>query len=146
MKVNKAEKWLDQRVEKYGPISKLSLFGSPTVFINGPVANKFIFTADSTMISNQQTASLRMILGDRILHELSGDDHKRVRSALMLFLKPESLKQYIGKMDNEFRNHLQMHWEGKDQVTVCSASIFLPFEYVVDMDRSRKGQGHKCPF
>lgn len=133
MKVNTAEKWIDERAEKYGPISKLSLFGSPTVFINGPVANKFIFTADSTMISNQQTASIRMILGDRNLLELTGHDHKRVRSALMPFLKPESLKQYIGKMDNEFRNHLQMHWEGKDQVTVLPLMKTLTFNIICSL-------------
>ena len=28
------KKWLEQRIKKYGPISKLNLFGKPTVFIN----------------------------------------------------------------------------------------------------------------
>lgn len=129
MKANTAEKWLEQRVKRYGPISKLSLFGTPTVFIHGQAANKFVFTADGSMISNQQPKSIRMILGDRNLLELSGEDHKRVRAALMSFLKPESLKQYIGKMDSEFRTHLEMHWEGKDQVTVllstCKLNHFL---------------------
>lgn len=119
MRSNTADRWLQQRVEKYGPVSKLSLFGSPAVFIHGQAANKLIFTTDTTIISNQQTASIRMILGERNLFELSGEDHKRVRSALAPFLKPESLKKYVGKMDTELRNHLQMYWEGKDQVTVC---------------------------
>jgi cytochrome P450 len=45
--------------------------------------------------------------------ELSGEDHKRVRGALVSFLKPESLKQYVGKMDEEVKKHLEMHWQGK---------------------------------
>ncbi|KAE8125581.1 hypothetical protein FH972_020364 [Carpinus fangiana] len=57
-----------------------------------------------------------MILGDRNIFELSGEDHKRVRSALVSFLKPESLKQYVGKMDGEVKEHLEMHWQGKQQV------------------------------
>uniref|UniRef100_A0A2N9F240 Cytochrome P450 n=1 Tax=Fagus sylvatica TaxID=28930 RepID=A0A2N9F240_FAGSY len=115
MRANTAENWLEQRIKKYGPISKLSLFGKPTIFIYGPAANKFVFTSDSTTLSNQQTQSSRTILGDRNILELSGEDHKRVRGALVSFLKPESLKQYVGKMDEDVKKHLEMHWQGKQQ-------------------------------
>lgn len=60
-----------------------------------------------------------MILGNRNLLELSGQDHKRVRDALGSFLKPESLKQYVGKMDEEVRMHIEKHWHGKQEVKVC---------------------------
>jgi cytochrome P450 family 26 subfamily A len=29
------------------------------------------------------------------------------------------LKQYVAKIDEEVRSHIQMHWEGKQQVKVC---------------------------
>lgn len=119
MRSNTAEKWLEQRIRKYGPISKLSLFGKPTVFIYGQAANKFVFTSDSSTIAYRQTKSIRMILGDRNLFELSSEDHKRVRDALVSFLRPESLKKYVGKMDEEIKMHLELHWHGKEQVTVC---------------------------
>ena len=118
MRSNTEDKWLQQRITKYGPISKLTLFGKPTVFIYGQAANKFLFNSDTSTISNKQTESFNMILGDRNIMELSGSDHKRVRDAILLFLKPESLKQYVGKMDEEIRKHLEMHWQGKQQVTV----------------------------
>ena len=118
MRANTAEKWLQQRIDKYGPVSKLSLFGKPTVFIHGQAANKVIFASNESVIANQQTKSMKMILGDRNLLELNGDDHKRVRSALMVFLKPESLKQYVGKMEYEIRLHLETYWQSKQQVTV----------------------------
>jgi cytochrome P450 family 26 subfamily A len=35
MRTNTAEKWLHERIQKYGSISKLTLFGKPTVFIYG---------------------------------------------------------------------------------------------------------------
>ena len=120
MRANTAENWLEQRIKKYGPISKLNLFGKPTIFIYGPAANKFVFTSDSTTLSNQQTQSSRTILGDRNILELSGEDHKRVRGALVSFLKPESLKQYVGKMDEAVKKHLEMHWQGKQQVKLSS--------------------------
>lgn len=124
MRSNTAEKWIADRAKKYGPVSKLSLFGKPTVFIHGQAANKFIFASDGAKLSNHQTESVKMILGDRSLLELSGDDHKRIRLALASFLKPDSLKNYVGRMEDEVRTHLQMHWQGKSQVTVTNASIF----------------------
>nr|APA20287.1 hypothetical protein [Populus tomentosa] len=101
MRANTAEQWLQQRIQKYGPISKLSLFGKPTVFIHGKDANKFVFTSDSSTLSSSLLESVKKLLGDRCLLELGGQDHKRVRDALGLFLKPESLKSYVGKMDEE---------------------------------------------
>lgn len=126
MRANSAEKWLENRARKYGPVSKLSLFGKQTVFIYGQAANKFVFASDANTLTNQQTASVRMILGDRCLLELSGEDHKRVRSALVSFLRPESLKMYVGKMEEEIKNHLQMHWHGKNNVKVHDFSLSFP--------------------
>lgn len=50
--------------------------------------------------------------------EIGGEDHKRVQSALASFLKPECLKLYIGKIEDEVRRHLEMHWKGKKNATV----------------------------
>ncbi|XP_027172657.1 cytochrome P450 716B1-like [Coffea eugenioides] len=133
MRANTAERWLEGRVKKYGPISKLSLFGKPTVFMYGQAANKLIFGGDGSSISNQQTQSLRMILGDRCLLELSGEDHKRVRGALVSFLKPESLKMYVSKMEEEVRSHLEMHWEGNQQVTVLPLMKKLTFNIICSL-------------
>ncbi|KAL9661289.1 hypothetical protein QQ045_026113 [Rhodiola kirilowii] len=133
MRANTAEKWLNHRIAKYGPVSKLSLFGNPTVFIHGPSANKFIFTSDSGTMVNQQTKSIQKILGDRNLLELSGDDHKRVRGALMSFLKPDCLKQYVGKMDEEIRKHIATHWRGKDTVKVLPLMKTLSFSIICSL-------------
>lgn len=102
MRANTAEAWLQHRINKYGPISKLSLFGNPTVFISGQAANKFVFSSDGKL-GQQQTKANKRILGERNLLELSGEDHKRVRNALVSFLKPESVRQYVGKTDEEIR-------------------------------------------
>jgi cytochrome P450 family 26 subfamily A len=119
MRTNTAEKWLHERIQKYGSVSKVTLFGKPTVFIYGNEANKFVFTSDSSTISYSQTTSLKMILGDQCIAELCGQDHKRIRAALLSFLKPESLKNYVGKMDEEVRMHMETHWKGKQEITVC---------------------------
>ncbi|KAI3456943.1 hypothetical protein Pfo_013606 [Paulownia fortunei] len=133
MRANTAEKWMADRAKRYGPISKLSLFGKPTVFIYGQAANKFVFTSDGSKMSNHQTESVKMILGDRCLLELSGEDHQRVRKALASFLKPDSLKNYIGKIEEEIRRHLEMHWQGKRKVTVLPLMKTLTFNIICSL-------------
>ncbi|CAL5345752.1 unnamed protein product [Camellia sinensis] len=97
MRANKGEAWFHERIRKYGPISKLSLFGTPTVFLHGQAANIFIYTCDSKTFSNQKPASMRRVCGEKNILELSGEDHKRIRGSLVSFLKPEALKQYVGR-------------------------------------------------
>ncbi|XP_022879967.1 cytochrome P450 716B1-like [Olea europaea var. sylvestris] len=130
MRANTADRWIAERAKRYGPISKLSLFGKPAVFIHGQAANKFVFTSDDSIMNNHQTESIKMILGDRCLSELSGEDHKRVRSALASFLKPECLKLYIGEMEEEVRRHLEMHWNGKQNITVLPLMKTLTFNII----------------
>ncbi|KAE8125586.1 hypothetical protein FH972_020369 [Carpinus fangiana] len=133
MRANTAEKWLEERIRKYGPISKLSLFGKPTVFVYGQAANKFLFSSDISTIGYQQNQSLRKILGEWNIFELSVEDHKRVRGALVSFLKPESLKQYVGKMDGQVKEHLEMHWHGKPQVEVLPLMKTLTFNIICSL-------------
>ncbi|PIA38097.1 hypothetical protein AQUCO_02800027v1, partial [Aquilegia coerulea] len=132
LRTNTAEKWLEERAERYGPISKLTLFGTKTVFIHGQAANKF------------------KLLGKKNLLELSGEDHKRVRGALMAFLKPEALKQYVGKMDGEIREHLKMYWEGKQNVTVLPLMKTLTFNImcslIFGLERGTRRENFICWF
>ncbi|KAJ9689780.1 hypothetical protein PVL29_012453 [Vitis rotundifolia] len=118
LRKNTGDKWLQSRIQKYGAVSKLSLFGAPTVLLSGAAANKFIFTNDGVILANQQPHPIRRILGDKNLTELRGEDHKRVRGAIGMFLKPESLKKNVGKIDRVVRQHLDMNWKGHQTVKV----------------------------
>ncbi|XP_038685626.1 cytochrome P450 716B1-like [Tripterygium wilfordii] len=131
MRSNDGRKWLEQRIRKYGPVSKLNLFGKPAVFIHGQAANKLVFTSDSS--GTAQTTAMRAILGDQTLFGLSGHDHKRVRNALMTFLKPESLKAYVGKMDDKVNEHLQVYWQGKREITVLPLMKTLTFNIICSL-------------
>ncbi|GMP73009.1 hypothetical protein CsSME_00030873 [Camellia sinensis var. sinensis] len=81
MRANKGEAWFHERIRKYGPISKLSLFGTPIVFLHGQAANKFIYTCDSKTFSNHQPASMRRFCGEKNILELSSKDHKRIKGS-----------------------------------------------------------------
>lgn len=121
MRNNRADQWLQDRIRKYGPIWKMSILGAPTVFLCGQAANKFIYTCDSSILTSQQPSSIRMLCGEKNILELSGDEHKIMRGALVSFLKPEVLKQYVGKMDGEIRHHLDKYWHGNQKVLVSKS-------------------------
>lgn len=117
---------MQERVRKYGPVSKFNFLGTPTVLLHGQAANKFIYTSDGDLFDNQQPDSIKRIIGDRNIVELCGNDHKRVRGALLCFIKSDVLKMYVGRMDQEVRNHFHMYWHGKDQIQVF-AYLILKF-------------------
>ncbi|XP_065877600.1 cytochrome P450 716B1-like isoform X3 [Euphorbia lathyris] len=127
MKQNTAEAWLIERIRKYGPVSKMNVFGTPSVFLHGQAANKFMYTSHDSFLSNQQPSSIRRILGERNIFELTGHDHKRVRGALVSFLKPEVLKQYVGRMDEDIRSEISKHWQDKQKISVMPFIKTLTF-------------------
>lgn len=125
MRGGRGEEWLQERALKYGPISKLNVFGTPTVFLTGLAYNKFIFTCTEETLSSKQPTSFRRLLGERNILEMNSEDHKRMRGALLTFLKPEALKQYVGKIDEEIRLHLNQYWHHHHQISVSRPSLSL---------------------
>ncbi|KAG2637353.1 taxadiene 5-alpha hydroxylase-like [Panicum virgatum] len=128
MRANTAEQWIQARVDRYGPVSKLSLFGIPTVLLTGSKGNKFLFFNPS--LASQQPQSAQRIIGERNILELMGADHKRVRGALLEFLKPDMLRLYVGKIDDEVRRHLDENWAGRRTVTVMPLMKKLTFDII----------------
>ncbi|WVZ62171.1 hypothetical protein U9M48_011948 [Paspalum notatum var. saurae] len=129
MRANTAERWIQDRVDRYGPVSKLSLFGGPTVLLAGPAANKFVFFNGA--LPMQQPLSAQRILGDKSMLELMGADHRRIRGAMAEFLlKPDTLRLYVGKIDGEVRRHLGESWAGRRTVTVMPLMKRLTFDII----------------
>ncbi|KAK1279604.1 Cytochrome P450 [Acorus gramineus] len=133
MRTNRDREWLQQRIEKYGPVSKLNLFGCPTVLLAGPVGNKFVFMNEGNVLGNHQPRSFTRILGDRIIIELVGEEHRRLRGAIGGFMRPEVLKRSVGRMDEEVRLHLDMFWRGKSQVKVSPLMKTLTFDMICSL-------------
>ncbi|KAL7111416.1 hypothetical protein ACP275_05G085900 [Erythranthe tilingii] len=133
LRANKGEDWIKDRITKYGPISKLNIFGNRTVLIHGPAANKFIYTCDEKVLSSQQPSSVRRLMGERNIFELNGENHQRVRGAMLSFLKPEALRQSVGRMDQEIRIHLKQHWHGDHNILVMPIMKTLTFNVICSL-------------
>ncbi|CAM0943190.1 unnamed protein product [Alopecurus aequalis] len=125
---NNGDGWIRDRIHRYGPVSKLSLFCTPTVVLAGPAANKFVFF--SSMLRMRQIESVNRMVGKKSIVDLYGEDHRRVRGALMEFLKPDMLKLYIGRIDIQVRQHLEENWYGRTTVKVLPLMKLLTFDVI----------------
>nr|CAB3458121.1 unnamed protein product [Digitaria exilis] len=131
MRANTADRWIQSRVSRYGPVSKLSLFGAPTVLLTGLAANRFVFFSGA--LAMQQPRSVQRILGERSILDIMGADHKRIRGALAEFLKPDMLRLYVGRIDGEVRHHLDVSWGGRRDVTVLPLMKRLTFDIIASL-------------
>ncbi|KAK1422611.1 hypothetical protein QVD17_17896 [Tagetes erecta] len=133
LKDDKVEKWFQERITVHGSVWKASLFGYPTVVLHGPTANKFVYTSEESLLTNTQPPSVSRILGSKNIIELSGNDHRRVRAALVSFLKLEVLKGYVAKVDEEVQHHLLTYWHGKYEVQVQPLIKNLSFNVICSL-------------
>ncbi|CAM0913692.1 unnamed protein product [Alopecurus aequalis] len=131
MRANRADRWISDRIEKYGQVSKLSLFFRPAVLLAGSAANKFMFFNSSLPI--QQYGFVRRIIGEKNIMAIYGDDHRRIRGALLEFLKPDMLKLYVARVDTEVRRHLGEKWAGRTTVTVLPLMKRLTFDVISEL-------------
>jgi cytochrome P450 len=128
LRSNTNDQWIQERIDRYGPVSKLSLFGTPTVLIAGPAANKFMFF--SSALATRQPRSAQRILGKNSIVDLHGADHRRVRGALQEFLRPDMLKMYVRTIDGEVRRHIEENWTDRATVTVMPLMKTLTFDVI----------------
>ncbi|GLJ26673.1 hypothetical protein SUGI_0519110 [Cryptomeria japonica] len=125
--------WVRKRVTKYGPVFKTSLVGCPTAVLTGQTGNRFLFHNDGKKIVNKVPKNFTRIFGENMITELSGEDHKRIRGALMQFLKPEALQKFVGRMDSIVQQHLADGWAGKESLTVMPLTKNLTFQVACDL-------------
>ncbi|XP_058111331.1 taxadiene 5-alpha hydroxylase-like [Magnolia sinica] len=113
---NTGSEWINERVAQYGRVFKTSLLGSPTVVVTGREGNKFLFTAGHGVLSAKQPLPIRKVVGEKQLFEAPENRYKLVKSAMMSFLRPENLQEYIGIMDDLVKTRLLSVTKGKDMI------------------------------
>uniref|UniRef100_A0A0E0Q921 Cytochrome P450 n=1 Tax=Oryza rufipogon TaxID=4529 RepID=A0A0E0Q921_ORYRU len=127
LRSNTDYQWYQDRIKKYGPVSKMSVFGSPMVLLTGPAANRFVFSNQDLIIT--ETKAANALIGRSIL-TLSGEELKQVRSALQGYLRTEMVTKCIRKMDEEVRRHIDLNWVGQKTVTVAPLAKRLTFDII----------------
>ncbi|XP_058110630.1 taxadiene 5-alpha hydroxylase-like [Magnolia sinica] len=114
---DRGSEWINERVALYGHVFKTSILGSPTAVIIGKEGNKFVFMDDEALDGNQPESS-KKIFGKNSIFGLMGDRHKLVKGAMMSFLKPQNLQEYIGIMDDLVKTGLLAEMKEKDAIKI----------------------------
>ncbi|KAH9294248.1 hypothetical protein KI387_040547, partial [Taxus chinensis] len=88
----------------------------PTVVFTGPAGNRFWLFNDGKLFHGNAQGPHRAVIGRNSLLDKTGNEHRRIRAALMNFFSPDSLKKLVGRMDSAVRRHLDEYWDGRDLV------------------------------
>ncbi|KAF8397113.1 hypothetical protein HHK36_016020 [Tetracentron sinense] len=126
-KEDRGEEWINKRVAKHGPVFKTSLMGSPTVVVIGQAGNKFVFGSDDNVLTGKQPKSFTAIAGKHQIFALTGARYKLIKGAMVSFLRPESLQNYISHMDDLVKTELLKETKEKETIMAVTFMKKLTF-------------------
>lgn len=112
-KTENPEPFIDERVNRFGPIFTTHVFGEPTVFSADPELNSFILLNEGKLFEVSYPASISNLLGRYSLLLMKGSLHRRMHSLTMSFANSPIIKDYLlVDMDRLIRLNLDS-WTGK---------------------------------
>jgi cytochrome P450 family 26 subfamily A len=133
-KKDQAIQWIDERVAKYGPVFKTSLLGTPVVFIVGLAGNKFLLGSGEDVFATERPKRIADLQGENNIFELSGSRYRLIKRAMLSFLKPESLQNYVKRMDDLVTDSLSKEIKGRDtEIKTVSFMKKLTFNVACDI-------------
>ncbi|KAM7477444.1 hypothetical protein LguiA_025657 [Lonicera macranthoides] len=108
-------------MSKYSPkVFKTSLLKEKTAVFCGVEGNKFLLSNENKLIQVWWPTSIDKIFPLANKNQLSSSKKEamKVRKMMPNFFKPESLRVYIGIMDQVTEIHFASGWDNKDEVVV----------------------------
>ncbi|KAK2634972.1 hypothetical protein Ddye_029764 [Dipteronia dyeriana] len=94
-KTENPEPFIDERVNKFGPIFTTHVFGEPTVFSADPETNRFIVQNEGKLFECSYPGSISNLLGKHSLLLMKGSLHKRMHSLTMSFANSSIIKDHL---------------------------------------------------
>lgn len=88
----------ERKHEKYGPVFKSSLLGSPTLFMKGAAANQFVLSNENQYFQISWPPSTEALLGNLSLALQTGHKHQSRRKLLAQAFMPRALSGYVETM------------------------------------------------
>lgn len=106
----------DKRHKRYGDIFKTRLFGSPTVYLSGAEAVRFVLLNEDRYFVNRWPPSTSTLLGPASLAVQKGSEHQQRRKLLAQAFQPRELASYIPTMV-AMTQHYCDRWEQQGSLT-----------------------------
>ncbi|KAL3615868.1 hypothetical protein CASFOL_040162 [Castilleja foliolosa] len=124
------EKFIKDRIKKYNNtrVFKTSIFGQRMAVLCGPAGNKFLFSNENKLVTVWWPPSVIKLLGT-CLATTTGVQAMHMRKTMSYFLSPDAFsKLYIKTIDLVCQQHINTHWQGKEELKVFPATKLFTFE------------------
>jgi cytochrome P450 len=105
-----------KRHQQYGEVFKTRLLGSPTVFLKGADATRFVLTHENEYFQVSWPGSVKALLGPLSLALQTGHMHKQRRKLLVQAFQPRALEGYLPAMETICDRYLT-RWVSQGQLT-----------------------------
>lgn len=93
--------------DRYGSVFKSHILGCPTIVSMDPELNRYILMNESKGFVPGYPQSMLDILGRRNIAAVYGDDHRKMRGALLAVVGPAMIRDHLlPKIDEFMRTHL----------------------------------------
>ncbi|KAH9297116.1 hypothetical protein KI387_028798, partial [Taxus chinensis] len=115
---NTTQQFFDERQKKFGGVFKTSLVGERTVVLCGPSGNRLVLANQNKVVESSWPSAFIKLIGEDSIANTNGEKHRILRAALLRYLGPGSLQNYVAKMRSEIEHHINEKWKGKDEVKV----------------------------
>lgn len=104
--------YVDEKIRKYGPVFKVSLMGSPSVFLDAPAGTKLVLSHNEMKwTKGWWPKPVRELLGKHALSSQYGDEYLLHRNLVMKnFLDIDVVHQYISTMEKKAVKHIDKYW------------------------------------
>ena len=99
-------------------VFKISLFSEPMVVFCSAAGNKFVFSNENKLVRSWFPKSFDLLFTNNQGSTSTVEEAKRTKKIFGPFLKPDSLRKFIGIIDVFTRKHLESCWHGNEVVTV----------------------------
>ncbi|KAK9090936.1 hypothetical protein Sjap_024113 [Stephania japonica] len=126
------EEFVQPRKETHGTIFKTRLMGSPTVVVSGVAANRFFLSNEFNLVVTSWPSTSVQLLGPNSIMEKQGDDHRYIRTVIASTLSSTGLKALVPKICSCVNEHLKLHWQREDVVSLFGLAKILTFTIVLE--------------
>ena len=135
-----------KRHQQYGEVFKTRLLGSPTIFLKGPDANRFVFAHENEYFQVSWPGSVKALLGPLSLALQTGHMHVQRRKLLVQAFQPRALEGYLPAMGDICDRYLT-RWSNQGQLTwypeLRNPTFDIACKLLVGMDNaSETNLGH----
>ncbi|KAK9114469.1 hypothetical protein Syun_021266 [Stephania yunnanensis] len=126
------EEFVQPRKATHGTIFKTMLMGSPTVVVSGAAANRFFLSNEFKLVVSSWPSTSVQLMGPNSIMEKQGDHHRYIRTVIASTLSSTGLEAIVPKICSCVKEHLRLHWQGTEVVSLFGSAKMLTFTIVLE--------------